>query len=292
MAISQRMTLQVLAACVVLLVSLSYTSRIARSSAATKALTQSETNTSATGCSKIMYRSLCKECPNYEIECLSGLSESDLSCISELCTKYKGSNVGTQCCGKITRLEKAMKGQTPDTLHISTDKFNKLANLAGGSVAPAQGSSKSKPKAEKWKPKPKVPTPEPKEVTSNMPKAKPWAAKLGWDLTPNGKFHYTANKPGAEKAHLSHVPTGCHDYAHVEHCFHPKHDSWTLGQTRNKKLEELQCIGYLCRANKNDKCCGTLMGILSAINDKNWMDLAEYEDHFDRLLRATGEYLE
>lgn len=276
-----------------LLMSIGYTSRLYRNrdSGAAKVLTQSQTSavaqTETTGCSKIMWRSLCKDYGNFIIEGLCGLKQDDLDCLSDLCNKK---NV-PKCCDTITDLTNAIKGQSPNTLRIAADKFNRLAAITNGAVAAVNASQThgKKPGGKKYVPKPKVIAPKPVDK-KKMPGPKPWAAELGWDLDAGGKFHYSS---GGKKADLSVVPDGCHAYAHVDLCFSPRQgDAWVLGSTRNKKLEELQCIGYLCRALSNAKCCSSMEGIKAAINGKNWYDLAEYEEHFDRLLRATGEYLD
>jgi len=285
MAITQQMTLQVLGACVVLLMSSGHAARIAATrktnSAATESLTEGKTQTSAGSCGKIMARSLCKDYRNYIIEGLQDMQQEDLDCLSSLCTK----NQVEKCCKTITDLKNTMAGQDPKALHISAESFNRLATLASLETVEVV----EKTKTEAWKPKKPVEAPKKVEEESKMPEPKPWAAKLGWDLDANGKFHYSS---GGEKPADDVVPTGCHEYAHVDYCFSPKAgDAWVLGKTRNMKQEELQCVGYLCKAYNNEKCCGTLLGIKAAINGKNWMDLAEFEEHFDRLLLATGEYL-
>jgi len=283
MAINQRITL-VLGACVVLLMSVGYTSRISRSrdQATAKALTNTQTETA--GCSKIMARNLCKDYRNYVIEGLSDMLQADLTCISDLCNTK---NVD-KCCKTIKDLTNALTGQSPDTLHIEKDSFNRLTALTGGQVASVEvthaNSAKGKVYVEK-----KVAPPPKAQVESKMPGPKPWASKLGWDLDASGKFHYSS---GGQKADPSVVPEGCHEYAHVDFCFSPKQgDSWVLGKARNMEQNELQCVGYLCNHFNNEKCCGSLLGIKAAINGKNWYDLAEREENFDRLLRATGEYL-
>jgi len=284
MAITQRMTLKVLGACVVLLVSSGHAARIAAtrkiSSDATKSLTESETQTSAGGCSKIMARNLCKDYRNFIIEGLQDMQQEDLACISSLCTKYKN-----KCCKTITDLKNTMAGQTPKALKIDTASFNRLSALTGGETV----EEVAKTKTEAWKAKP-TDAPKKVEVETKMPEPKPWAAKLGWDLDANGKFHYSS---GGEKLADDVVPTGCHEYAHVDYCFSSKAgDAWVLGKTRNMDEAQLQCVGYLCKVYNNEKCCGTLLGIKAAINGKNWMDLAEFEANFDKMMLATGEYLE
>lgn len=295
MPIQKRVTL-VAGACVVLLISVGYTARMFRATASgsSKVLTQAqiETGTDAGRCSKIMWRSLCKDYGKYIVEQMGGLKQADLTCISTLC-----SDMGTdQCCTTIEALTNTMTGQTPGSLYIDAEKFNRLAALTGGKVAAVDPNDVEATKIHtynKYAPKKKPTGPAPVVASPKVPQTKvepkPWAAELGWDLDVNGHFNYS---PGGKKADLEIVPKGCHSYAHVDLCFSPNSDSWVLGKTRNMKQENLQCIGYLCGNAIQEKCCGSLLAIKAAINGKNWMDLAEYEEHFDRLLRATGEYLE
>jgi hypothetical protein len=258
-------------------------------SAADDATEVIQSNTS--GCSKIMWRSLCKEYGNYILEGLSGMVQDDLDCIATLCSKHKKQ----QCCGTITTLTNVMKGQSPDTLHIKPDAFNRLAALTDGAIAAVDASDvhKNKPKGKKYVPPPKKKIQQVEEVEQKPDAEKwAWASEYGWDLDASGKFHYSS---GGKKADASVVPDGCHEYFAVDHCFSPKQgDAWVLGKARNMKLNELQCIGYLCAHMPSDitkMCCGTLLGLKTAINGHNWYDKAEYEESWEKFIRATGEYL-
>merc|ERR1719159_1911543 len=204
------------------------------------------------------------------------MKQEDLTCISTLCSA-KGVS---QCCDTIKKLTVTIKGQTPDTLHIDPDAFNRLAALTGGEVSAVNATdvAKNKPKGTKYVAK-KQAAPKKVVIEEKMPDPKPWAAELGWDLDASGKFHYS---PGGKKGDPDFVPEGCHEYSHVDLCFSPKQgDAWVLRKTRNMELHQLQCIGYLCNHFDNEKCCGSILAIKSTINGHNWYHLAETEDNFD-----------
>lgn len=241
-----------------------------------------------TGCSKIMWRTLCKDYGQFIIEQLAGYRQSDLNCISTLCSDKKVS----QCCNTVSDLTNALKGQSPDTLRIDSDQFNNMAAITNGAVGSVDAGavSSNKPKPKPWKPKPNQPAVEKPKVVTKEVGDKPWAAELGWNKDANGHFHYSS---GGKKADPDFVPEGCHTYAHVDLCFSGRQgDSWVLRKARNMKLNELQCVGYLCNHESNEKCCGTLLAVKNVINGKNWHELAEYEETFDKMMRATGEYLQ
>jgi hypothetical protein len=179
-------------------------------------------------------------------------------------------------------------------LQFDPNKLAALASSQGDEIATvdaAEAHANKKPKT-KYVPKPKKPTEtvEAPEERKPDPSKYGWTAELGWELDANGKFNYSPG--GSAKADPETVPDGCHEYAHVDLCFNPSQgDAWVLRKTRNMQLSELQCVGYLCNHYKNEKCCTAIQSVKAVIDGKNWYDLAEYEDNFGKMMKATGQYL-
>eukprot|EP00746_Dinoflagellata_sp_MGD_P167654 gnl/MRDRNA2_/MRDRNA2_98470_c0_seq1.p1 gnl/MRDRNA2_/MRDRNA2_98470_c0~~gnl/MRDRNA2_/MRDRNA2_98470_c0_seq1.p1 ORF type:complete len:316 (+),score=67.33 gnl/MRDRNA2_/MRDRNA2_98470_c0_seq1:79-948(+) len=285
-ATQQRVTL-VFGACAVLLISVGYTSRIYRAggSGTASALTQAETS----GCTPIMKRTLCKEYTEaFLLDGIKGFSQADINCIKKL-----ANDKGIEMCKRtIRQITEALMGQTPDRLAMDPVVFNRLAALTGvvETVDPETVHS-NKPKPIKYVPKPKPKTDGPAPEEDKQPDKSKYAylEEYGWSLDDNGKFNYHS---GGKTMAADYVPDGCHEYAAVDLCFTPNQgDRIVLRKVRNMQLSEVECIGYLCRTVNKDKCCKTLESVKVAIDGKNWMDVAEYEDNFEKLLKATGEYL-
>jgi len=204
-------------------------------------------------CPKVMAAGVCRgsSTKQYVLERLAGFQPSDLACIQPWCDGGKA-----DCCTALKTLASVMKGESPKTLNMDQEKFDKLAMViagGGGGAAPAPAPAK-----------PATPAP----TTAKAP-VKPHVPAAG-GLPPVDEAKCMKKKIKA-----------------ITVCKDPAQTKYLIESLKGYANDDILCIPIWAKSGKAT-CQKTIDGVREKITGENAVTLYITDEEYAKMLAITA----